>query len=145
MPPYHSLYHECFQAPKNKTEPTDFMAFIEAIYHFDDVELLGANRGYLHGEKAGAPCVIFKAPISQIKRINVVLMTLNAQGLHYHWTLTGKLDGLNQLFFRLSSPALDEAANANNAATLFHMGWHRLRIDSDIKRLTAYMNSMLPC
>ncbi len=144
MKPYQSLYHELFRAPKEDSEPAELIALMEAIYHFHDVELLDANRGYLRGENAGAPCVVFKAPISQIQRINVVLMELNVQGLlHHHWALTGKLDGLNQLFFRLSSQELDEAARINDISTMLNMGWHRERIDSDIKRLTLYMNGML--
>lgn len=143
MKPYQSLYHELFRAPKEDSEPAELIALMEAIYQFHDVELLDANRGYLRGNNAGAPCVMFKAPISQIQRMNVVLMELNAQGLlHHHWTLTGKLDGLNQLFFRLSSQELDEAARINDISTMVNMGWHRARIDSDIKRLTLHMNDM---
>ncbi|MCG9702479.1 hypothetical protein L1D19_20635 [Vibrio natriegens] len=144
MKPYQSLYHELFLAPKEDNEPEHVTAFIEALCHYHDVELLDANRGYLRGENAGAPCVVFKAPLSQIQRMNVVLMELNAQGLlHHHWALTGKLDGLNQLFFRLSSQELDEAARINDISTMVNMGWHRARIDSDIKRLTLHMSDML--
>ncbi|EHV5557976.1 hypothetical protein K0W35_004721 [Vibrio parahaemolyticus] len=144
MKPYQSLFHEWFRAPKDPTTPQYFEAFIDALCHFHDVELIDANRGYLRGDNAGAPCLVFKAPTSQIKHINKVLMELNVQGLHHHWALTGKLDGLNQLFFRLSSPELDEAVRVNDVSMIFKMGWHRGRIDSEIKRLTMYMNDMPP-
>ncbi len=144
MKPYQLLYHELFRAPKEDIEPAELIALMGALSHFHDVELLDANRGYLRGDNAGAPCVVFKAPISQIQRMNVVLMELNAQGLlHHHWALTGKLDGLNQLFFRLSSQELDETTRINDVSMWFKMGWHRERIDSDIKRLTLHMNDML--
>ncbi|WP_390252864.1 hypothetical protein [Vibrio parahaemolyticus] len=99
MKPYQSLYHELFRAPKRPETPEAFVAFIDALCHFHGVQLMDANRGYLRGDSAGAPCLVFKAPISQVKRINALLMELNTLNLHHHWTLTGKLDGLNQLFF----------------------------------------------
>ncbi len=144
MKPYQSLYHELFRAPKRPETPEAFVAFIDALCHFHGVQLMDANRGYLRGDSAGAPCLVFKAPISQVKRINALLMELNTLGLHHHWTLTGKLDGLNQLFFRLSSPELDEAVRTNDVSMLVTMGWHRKRIDSEIKFLTAHMNEMQP-
>lgn len=101
MKPYQSLYHELFRAPKRPETPEAFVAFIDALCHFHGVQLMDANRGYLRGDSAGAPCLVFKAPISQVKRINALLMELNTLNLHHHWTLTGKLDGLNQLFFSL--------------------------------------------
>ncbi|EPW6725788.1 hypothetical protein ACWONS_004909 [Vibrio parahaemolyticus] len=142
MKSYQSLYLEWFRAPKDSETPKYFEAFIDALCHIHDVELMDANRGYLRGDNAGAPCLVFKAPISQVKRINELLMKLNVQGLHYHWTLTGRFDGLNQLFFRLSSPELDEAVRANDVSMIFKMGWHRERIDSEIKLLTMYINDM---
>ncbi|TNZ86768.1 hypothetical protein CGK40_24285 [Vibrio parahaemolyticus] len=142
MKPYQSLYHEWFRAPKDKKTPEPFVALIDALIHLHDIELMDANRGYLRGDNAGAPCLVFKAPIPQIKRINARLMKLNSQGFYHHWALTGKFDGQNQLFFRLSSPELDEAAKNNDVSLMFKMGWHRERIDAEIKRLTMHMNDM---
>ncbi|EHH1077078.1 hypothetical protein J7I01_002723 [Vibrio parahaemolyticus] len=144
MKPSQSLYYEWFVAPKTHNDTASFAALTAAVAHLHDVELLDSNRGYLRGENTGAPCVVFKAPIEQIQRLNVCLMELNVQHLHYHWTLTGKLDALSQLFFRLSAHELDEKVLRNDISMHMAMGWHRARVDRDIRLLTLHINDMLP-